>query len=85
LIVSAIGRTAIPACSSLSLTSVAIATAAGLSPWTQTVSIATGMRLPEVLMIAPSRTIACTRAAASSGSCNTAPGNLRETRLPVSS
>src|SRR5215472_15464481 len=85
LSVPAIGRTAIPACSSFSRTSPAIATAAGLSPCTQTVSIATGMRLPELLMMAPSRTIACTRAAASSGSCNTAPGTLRETRLPVSS
>src|SRR5207302_1485299 len=70
---------------SFSRTRPALATAAGLAPWTQTVSIATGIRLPELLMIAPSRTIACTRAAASAGSCNTAPGSLRETRLPVSS
>ena len=51
------GRIRQPARSSVSRTRAAIATAAGLSPWTQTLSIFTGMRLPPTVSIACSSTI----------------------------
>ena len=62
-----------------------MATALGSSPCTQIVSISTGMRLPDTVVIALSCTARRMRSAANSASCSTEPGFFRLVSVPLSS
>ncbi|MNY18240.1 hypothetical protein D3C86_1516080 [compost metagenome] len=70
------------ACSSTRRSSRAISTAAGLSPCTQIESAWILVRLPSIASMVPSSTRRSIRWATSLGSCSTAPGSRRETRVP---
>ena len=77
--------TGTPARSRVSRTARAMATAAGLSPWTQIVCTSTGSRLPLTLITAFSCTMRSTRSLATSASWITEPGFLRLVSWPSSS
>src|SRR5262249_29888328 len=79
------GATSIPAAFSAARTPRAISTAPGVSPWIHTVSVRILITLPVTETTAPSCTIRTTRSAIALASCSTAPGFLRDTRLPSSS